>query len=202
MIRSMNRTLDDATNDLAKLKSPTDKALLARITRFFADAIVDLPSADKTAALQSREDILTVIETLARRPAMESTKYKVKLEGALQKRKILDAEGGVVGPSQVAKLLNISRQAVSQRRMAGKLLAVPMAGGFAYPLWQFHDGEIINGMAHILTTLKAIDPWMQMVFFLNKNSALDGHRPLDILKKGDVDKVVGIAQAYLEQGPE
>ena len=201
MTNAINRVADDATSYQAELKTPADKALLARITRFFVDAIVDLSPSDKTAALLAREDILAVIETVARRPAAESARYAVKLHGAIQKRKILEAEGGVLGPSQVAKLLGISRQAVSQRRMAGKLLAVPIAGGFTYPIWQFHDGKPIDGMEYVFAALDDIDPWMQMAFFLNKNGALGNHRPLDVLLRGDTDKVVRAAHTHLEQGP-
>ena len=141
MASAANHAVDKLVNQLPELKTPADKALMARVTRFFADAIVDLTPTDKTAALQARGDILAVIETLARRPAEQSAIYAVKLRGAVLKRKILNAEGGVIGPSDAAKLLNISRQTVSQRRIAGKLLGVPVAGGFAYPVWQFEDGE-------------------------------------------------------------
>lgn len=197
----MNQSINDTTNRLTEVKTPADKALLARITRFFSDAVMALPPADKTAALQAKDDILAVIETVARRPAAESAKYAVKLQGAIQKRKILEVEGGVVSPSQVSKLLGISRQAVSQRRMAGKLLGIRLARGFTFPIWQFHDGELIHGMEGILAALGDIDPWMQMAFFLNRNSTLGNRRPLDVLKRGETDSAMHAAYAYLEQGP-
>lgn len=203
MTQAVNHPLDETAQHLVKLKTPADKALLARITRFFADAIVELPATDMTVALQAQDDILAVIETVARRPASASAQYAVKLRGAIQKRKILEAEGGVISPAQAAQLLGISRQTVSQRRTAGKLLAIPVAGGFAYPIWQFHDGESLDGIESILAILAEIDPWMQMAFFLNNNSALDDQRPLDLLKQNDEDKamVMRAAHAYLEQGP-
>lgn len=199
MSSTAHRTADDITRHFPGLKTPADKALLARITRFFADAIKGLTPADKTVALQAEKDILAVIETVARRPAEESPEYLVKLRGAIQKQKILEDEGGVIGPSEVAKLLGISRQAVSQRRAAGKLLAVPIAGSFAYPVWQFRETETIDGLEQVLSEIAEHDAWMQMVFFLNNSLALNGQRPLDALRQGKLPQVLRAAALYLQQ---
>lgn len=184
--------------DMAVPDTPAEKALLARITRFFAEAIKELSREDKTAALKARDDILVVIETVARRPAEASPQYAVKLRGALQKHRLLEAEGGVIGPAEVGKLVGISRQAVGQRRSTGKLLGIPVAGGFVYPIWQFADGETVEGLEEVLVALAEHDAWMKLVFFLNHNQALGGKRPLDALRRGRVEPVLRAARLYLQ----
>lgn len=178
-----------------------DEALMTRITRFFADAIEKLPPADKAKALSASDDILSVIETVAHPRTRTSPEYQTKLAGALQKRKMLDADGGVIGPSEAASLLGITRQAVSQRRAANKLLGVPVAGGFVYPVWQFSSGEVLEDLERVLRELSYCDGWMKMAFFLSPNRALGGRRPLDELRGGRADDVERAARSYLEQGP-
>jgi len=200
MAGTAQQTVDDVIRELDELKTPADKALMARITRFFVDAITDLSREDKTAALKARDDILVVIETVARRSAEQSPKYAVKLRGAIQKQKLLEEEGGVIGPAEVGKLLGMSRQAVGQRRAGGRLLGVPVAGGYVYPIWQFTEGETLKGLEEILAALAEHDAWMKLVFFLNQNRALGGRRPLDVLRRGETDRVLRAARLYLQQG--
>lgn len=198
-INAQRKTVDGA-GDVEVLSTPAEKALMARITRFFVEAIKELSREDKTAALQARDDILVVIETVARRPAEASPKYAAKLRGALQKQRLLETEGGVIGPTEVGKLLGISRQAVGQRRSTGKLLGVSSAGGFVYPIWQFTDGETVEGFEEVLAALAEHDAWMKVVFFLNHNQALGGQRPLDELRRGRVEPVLRAARLYLQHG--
>lgn len=200
MASAARQMVSDMMREFEELKAPADRALMARITRFFFDAVKGLTAEDKTAALRAPDDILAVIETVARRPAEESPKYLVKLRGAIQKQKMLEAEGGVVGPAEAGKLLGISRQAVGQRRAAGKLLGVPAAGGFVYPVWQFKDGSTLDGLEDILAALSEHNAWMKLVFFLNYDSALNGKRPVDVLRGGKVSHALRAAHMYLEQG--
>ncbi len=200
MASTAHQIVDEMVREFEELKAPADKALMARITRFFFDAVKGLTAEDKTAALRAPDDILAVIETVARRPAEESPRYLVKLRGAIQKQKMLEAEGGVIGPMEVGKLLGISRQAVGQRRAAGKLLGVPAAGGYVYPVWQFKDGSTLDGLQEVLEVLVEHDPWMKLVFFLNHDTALNERRPVDVLRRGKINQVVRAAQMYLEQG--
>ena len=95
------RTLDEA-------------ALLARVMRYFDGAIRGLRKRDRLAILRATDDFWTVMETLSLAPIAESTEYKVRLRGALAKRKLLQMDGGVLSPSSAAALLGVSRQAVGQ----------------------------------------------------------------------------------------
>lgn len=188
-----------ATHDAA-LNTPAEHALMARISRYFARAIKALPDEDQVAALAASSDILTVIETLARQSAQESPEYAVRLRGAAARQRLLQEEGGVIGPAQVAELLGISRQAVGQRRAAGRLLGIPGAGGYQYPLWQFTGQDVLPGLTEVLDALAGHDPGAVLRFFLNGSLALeDGRRPLDAMRLGEVKEAVRAARLYAEQ---
>ena len=77
------RTLDEA-------------ALLARVMRYFDGAIRGLRKRDRLVVLRAADDFWTVMETLSLAPVAESAEYKVRLRGALAKRKLLQMDGGVL----------------------------------------------------------------------------------------------------------
>ena len=60
--------------------------------------------------------------------------------GALARKEMEEDEGGSRSSEQIAELLNITRQAVDQRRRARKLIAWQDAvGHWRFPVWQFDE---------------------------------------------------------------
>jgi hypothetical protein len=189
-------TLQDAAENLIGPVSGTERALLRRIVRYFVEAIDRLPKRDKAKAFAARHDFWTLMETLALAPVAESPELRVRLRGALARRELLEAEGGVIGPSSVADLLHVSRQAVGQRRAAGKLLGVETPTGYMYPVWQFDGTHALAGLDEILHALDDHEPWTQLIFFLTKNDASGGKRPLDLLRQGKLSPILRAARVH------
>jgi hypothetical protein len=52
----------------------------------------------------------------------------------------------------------------------------------------------------VLRALATLDPLMQLVFCSNSNERLDGRSPIEALRQGELEQVLGIAKAYGEQG--
>ena len=115
------------------------------------------------------------------------------------KRSLLEAEGGALTVAQVASRLDISKQAVDKRRRARKLLALPTTRGFLYPAWQFTVDGVLPGFEQVLAALHA-EAWTQASWFLTGDSRLGDARPLDVLRRGETERVVVAAAAYGEQG--
>lgn len=145
-------------------RNPAEAALMARIQRYFQNAIRALPKKDQARALAAPDDFWTLMETLALAPVKESPELRVRLRGAIARRELLELDGGVMSPSGVAELLGISRQAVGQRRAAGKLLAVEGPRGYVYPVWQFDGPDTLGVFEEILALLSDHDPWTQLIF--------------------------------------
>ncbi len=188
------------TAALEEFKNPADAALMARINRYFHNAILTLPNPDKARALAAPDDFWTLLETLALAPIEESPELKVRLRGVLARRELLEQDGGVLNPSTVAEILGISRQAVGQRRIANKLLGVEASRGYVYPAWQFEDNKLIGGFTEILDLLSDDDPWTQLIFFLSEDDAINGKRPIDVLRGGDFEQVRRAARMHGEHG--
>lgn len=124
-----------------------------------------------------------------------------RLRGIRMREQLLGAEGGALGAPALAGLLGITRQAVDKRRRAGKLLAVPAgARRWLYPSWQVVDGASLAGLEETLGALGEWSPWARLGFLLGENRRLGGDRPLDALRRGEVDRVVRAARAFGNQG--
>ena len=180
-------------------KSETEVALLTRILRYFETAVGNLPKKDQAKALAAPDDFWALMETLALVPVKESPELRVRLRGAIAKREILEAQGGVINPSSVAALLSISRQAVGQKRAAGKLLGLKIPTGYVYPVWQFDGPKTLQGFEQVLQQLSNCDPWAQFFFFLSKNDAANGKRPLDLLLRGKLPTALRAAELHGKQ---
>lgn len=89
-----------------------------------------------------------------------------------------------------------SRQAVGQRRAAGKLLAVEGPGGYRYPAWQFEGDRMLPGIEEIFALLHDEDDWSKVSFFLRPDDAAGGKRPLDLLRRDQIDAVKRAAELY------
>jgi hypothetical protein len=124
-----------------------------------------------------------------------------RLRGLAMRQEILQRDGGVFSAEQVASVLGLTRQAVDKRRRAGKLIGLNTGRrGYAYPTWQFDQGGVLRGLEEVVASLNVHDPWMQAAFFLSGDPRLEGARPLDELRKGNVAAVMRAASGYGEHG--
>ncbi len=181
---------------------------LTRVLRVFEALARDLPRESLSAAAAAPSDFEVVLQAiLASREGVgnfdrgDNPLALARLRGQQARSSLLSSEGGTLSAVQVAEQLQITRQAVNKRRQAGQLLALPAGRrGFAYPAWQLAGGEVLSGLAAILEHLADHDPWMQARFFLMANKRLGDVRPLDELRKGNVEAVIAAAAVYGEHG--
>ncbi len=65
------------------------------------------------------------------------------------------ATDGYVSGSQLAKMLDTSRQNVQQRAARGGLLTRADEMGVLYPLWQFRpDGRVVSGLTKVIAAAR------------------------------------------------
>lgn len=125
------------------------------------------------------------------------------LRGKQQALADLRANGGAYTLGEVRTLLNgISRQAVNQKVRDGNLLTVPGPGDdHRYPTAQFmSDGRPAPGLKAVQDALPTRSPWAVFNFMIQPDALLDGRKPIDVLKEGNVDRVVEAARRYGEMG--
>jgi len=120
--------------------------------------------------------------------------------GAAIKRELLTSGGGGLTSSQVADALGITRQAVDKRRTRHALLAVPNGSGeYVYPACQFTADGVMPGLEDVLRAFQIKNPWTQLSVLLASAPSLGGKTVLEVLKAGDIDRVVDIVSSFGEQ---
>lgn len=124
-----------------------------------------------------------------------------RARGLRLRDELLGAEGGTIGADDVGNLLHITRQAVVKRRRRCQLLAVNVGRrGDLYPRWQLVEDGLLIGLTEILELLAEQSDWAKLRFFLSENSALEGKRPLDLLRAGKIEPVRRAARLANEHG--
>jgi hypothetical protein len=99
--------------------------------------------------------------------------------------------------SQVAEMLNTTRQTPHDRLKKNSLVAVQDNGVWKFPTWQFDpqgpDG-VIAGLPDVLKALNV--PAMSKISWLTRpNKALNRLTPVEALKGGQKDEVIGAARS-------
>jgi hypothetical protein len=125
------------------------------------------------------------------------------LEGVRIAQEDLRNAGGAYDLEQVRTLMQgISRQAVDKRVQEGSLLAVPgPSNRRSYPTLQFNrDGTIVEGLKAVFAALPTNNPWTILNFLAHPDDRLQGRKPIDVLKAGNVGLVVEAARRLGQQG--
>jgi hypothetical protein len=208
------RTTTEASPDSTRLvfaarkqKQSIKDEFSARVRKFFEMAVLSqVHEAALKDVLKAPTDFETILHALERPEVAAAVRNQdplamARLRGIEAKRRIFTEDGGMLSAEKAGEVLTISRQAVEKRRKAERLIGVSLGRrGFGYPAWQFSERGTLPGLEAVLDALKPHDPWTKLVFFTSENAAMNGKKPLDVLRSGDVEKVVAAARMYGEQG--
>lgn len=105
---------------------------------------------------------------------------------------------GSLSTAELAGRLGISSAAVTKRRQARRLVAFQLKGDWRYPAWQLGPhGDVLAGVAQVWQALpvETADLLSLARWFTLPSRHLDA-TPLDLLRAGEVDRVVDAA-AYV-----
>lgn len=179
--------------------------VLARSLNALAEAMArDARGLEDVASAPS--DLAVLLRMLERPEVLEALLAEdplaaARLRGIEARSKLLKQEGGAVPAGELGLMLGgITPQAVNKRRKAGRLLGLPVGESrYRYPVWQVEGGSVLPGFEEVLEVFGVEDPWMRAAFFLGGNARLGGERPLDELRRGNVEAVKRAASAHGEQ---
>ncbi len=101
----------------------------------------------------------------------------------------------------VTDLLNISDEDLAQLRRSNKLVFLDDGNSYVYPKCQFDGDKIIDGIDRVIAELPIIEGWTQLIFLESGDPALNGDKPIDRLRVGDLATVVLAAGNYGQQRP-
>jgi len=136
-------------------------------------------------------------------PARAATKSKEldtdrRLAAALARgrrirKRLRAAEGGSISLAEAAARLRISAGTVLRWYHGGKIIGWKEREKVRFPVWQFIGGNVLPGLAEVLALAdkgwELIGDDGRMVFLLSHSRVLNGRRPLDLLRQGDVESV-------------
>lgn len=142
-------------------------------------------------------------EQWASRPGAKSSLALAEMRGAVAREALKNAEGGSLSADEAGQRLGISKAAVLKRYQKGQLIGWREAKQKAirFPVWQFGGDNVLPGLPEVLGVFQTapwLDDWARVVFFLSPLASLKGKRPLDLLRKGELSKVLRAARANLE----
>ena len=107
-----------------------------------------------------------------------------------------DLVGPFLRSDGVQARLKISRQAVAAKAARRRLLrTVTVDGEHLYPLWQFDGDHVVTGLAEMLALFpeQAVDGWTLAAWLRTPDPDL-GEAPLDVLARGELDRVQAVAR--------
>lgn len=160
------------------------------------------------AAERALRDIgLRPLPARTMRPAAEAfcpgARARALLRGKSFVQEDLRETGGTYSLQEVQVMLNgVSRQRVQDRVKEGSLLAVPGPSNRRhYPVVQFDaQGRVVPGLREVQAALPTRDPWAVLNFLARPEARLDGRRPIELLREGQVAPVVEAAKRMAQQG--
>jgi hypothetical protein len=188
-------------------QAPLLQALLKRAI----NAVLEFTALSENAianATQAPTNLAVLLRALSSGELLEDLRKAEPLapafiRGIEASRRLIDEHGGALKAQRVADNFGITPQAVAKRRREGKLIAITAGRhGHRYPVWQFTASGVLPGLEDALKALAPHDEWMQIAFFVSKNTHLGNRTPIELLKAGKLDLVLNAAEIYGEHGAE
>ncbi|HET6385704.1 MAG TPA: DNA-binding protein [Armatimonadota bacterium] len=111
-----------------------------------------------------------------------------------QRRELL---AGSITASKATQIVGVSRQTLYNRAKAGTLLTIMENGHLHFPKWQFdpdRENGVVTGLPLVLSKIK-VPAFSQAAWLMRPNPYLEGRTPIEALKAGELESVIGLAQA-------
>jgi len=134
-------------------------------------------------------------------PEADNRLVKARARGITVRRKLMEADGGSLSAEAAARELGISQAAILKLYHRGQIIAWDdgRTSAARFPVWQFKDRELLDGLEETLKILSAgcrLHDFRRILFFLSNRGFLGGKRPLDCLRAGEVSKVLQATEGY------
>ena len=101
----------------------------------------------------------------------------------------------------VTNILKIADQDLDRLRQSNKIVFLEDCDSYVYPKCQFDCDRIIDGIDQVISELPIIEGWTQLIFLESGDPSLQGDKPIDRLRLGDISAVVLAAGNYGRQRP-
>jgi hypothetical protein len=178
--------LHDVEQTIAESQSEDAVAVIKRSV----ETILSLGRAQHLSVSMARQMLhandaellgLVAEHVLEREPLGISKRARLRLQGRLRFRAMLEDAGGVYTAADVSGLLGITEDAIRKRANANKLIAVRQGDHFVYPVWQFSEDGTVPNFEAVLQLLEDSHYVDQCRFFLTPDMDLE-QSPMEALR--------------------
>lgn len=151
----------------------------------------------KKAEESNKEASEQVEESLPAPPAVDNRALaEARERGSIYRNEVISQ---TMSGEELALQWRVSRQAVNNRRQAGKLLALSWgANRHRYPPWQV-EPAVYAAIPEILRLLHREDPWTVYSFLTTPNAILGDAVPLDLLRESKAQEVIAAAKLFADR---
>ena len=204
-------TLRSPRPRLTREKQAVAAPLLARMISALSELVAEAPmevlqrAAEAPSGAGSAASLVAHLSAASPRLAAADPEAAAVARAAEFKQSLLESVP-TYSTAQVATLLGISTEAVRKRRVAGKLLAVPLASDWRFPAWQFASPSsasrhgTIPGLERVLAALPIQNPWAQLDLLTARLDGYEARNIVGLLEAGAVDDAARIVAAYGDHG--
>ncbi len=126
--------------------------------------------------------------------------HDARMRGLERMAELRRAAEPVLETGEVCALLGLSRETIRKKVDRKQLLALPKGGDRVFPAFQFQEGDVLPGLAEVLSVLDTDSPFVVLAFLLSKNPAFHGKRACDLLQSSDLEPVMAEARGFLNHG--
>lgn len=116
-------------------------------------------------------------------------------------KELVAAEGGHMSAREAAFRLEVSVEVLENMYQAHQVVGMMIDGELRVFRWQFDaDDRLLAGLGEVLRALDGMhgqDDAGRLLFFLQPRHSLNRRRPLDLLRDGEIERVVWSARDYV-----
>lgn len=125
---------------------------------------------------------------------LQAARERALARGRRMKAADLEAAGGGLSLQAVADLLDTPPEQVARLADQDGLLVLPSECGPLFPAIQFSEHKPLAGLPEFLAIFPDPDPWCRLNYLVNPDIRLESKRPVDVLRAGEVDRVITAAR--------
>jgi hypothetical protein len=183
----------------ANLSPAARKRLIARHARFqelIAEIAAETDAAPKPLKLVAKATV-AVSQGAGLGEVLSVEQGRARIAAYATPNKIEDWAGPVAGPTELEQVFGVARSTLHSWQKQGAVIALLVGvRKHAFPTEQFVDGRPVTGIAPVVEAIG--DPRAAWLWLREPNPGFAGVAPLERLKAGATDKVVGMARANFD----
>jgi hypothetical protein len=196
----MNTLTDALEEPVQQMLDRGTRTLRRLLARAGSKGVGPLQTTTNEAGFLMAAARLAIEELGISADAAEKDLHEARLRGLERMAQLRKAAEPVLETGDVCALLGVSRETIRKKVDRKQLLALPKGGDRVFPAFQFQEGDVLPGIAEVLSSLDTDSPFVVLSFLLSKNTEWNGKSACELLQSGKLEPVLAEARGFLSHG--